>query len=58
MLKILFFIFTNLIQTEEKMHVQVTVRFPDYAFKENIHTYCFQEWDVFLIHLFNNRCKN
>ena len=38
MLKIvLFFIFPKLIQINEKMHVQVTVCFPDYAFNENIH---------------------
>ena len=54
----LFFIFTNLIQIEEKTHVQVTVRFPNFAFNENIHIYCFHEWDIFLIHLFNNRRKN
>ena len=37
MLKIaLFFISTNLIQIEGKMHMQVTICFPDYAFNENI----------------------
>ena len=36
MLKIvLFFIFTNLMQIEEKMLMPVTVCFPDYAFNEN-----------------------
>ena len=59
MLKIvLFFIFPKLIQINEKMYVQVTVCFPDYAFNENIHIYCFHEWDVFLIDLFNDRPKN
>ena len=33
--KLLFFIFTNLLQIKEKTHVPVTVRFPDYAFNEN-----------------------
>ena len=32
-----FFKFTNLIQTEKKTHVPVTVGFPDYAFNENMH---------------------
>ena len=50
--KLLFFIFTNLLQTKEKTHLPVTVRFPDYAFNENIHMYCFHKWDVFLIYLF------
>ena len=50
--QISFFISTNLIQIEEKTHVPVTVRFPGYAFYENIHIYRFQEWDVFLIYLF------
>ena len=50
------FIFINLIQIEEKTHV--AIRFPDYAFNENIHNmYCFHEWDVFLIHLFYDRTK-
>ena len=31
-----FLIFTNLIQIEEKMHMSVTVCFPDYALNENI----------------------
>ena len=48
----------GLIQIEEKTQVQVTVRSPDYAFNEIIHIYCFHEWDVFLIHLFNDRRKN
>ena len=34
------------------MHMPVTVCFIDYAFNENIHKYCFHEWDVFLIYLF------
>ena len=50
--KLLFFIFTNLLQIKEKTHVPVTVHFPDYAFNENIHMYCFHKWDVFLIYLF------
>ena len=50
--KLLFFIFTNLLQIEEKTHIPVTVCFPDYAFNENMHMYCFHEWDVFLIYLF------
>ena len=59
MLKIvLLFIFANLIQIEEETHLQVRVCFPDYAFYENIHTCSFHEWDVFLIHLFNDRHKN
>ena len=38
MLKIvLFFIFTDLIQIKEKMHVPVTARFPNHAFNENIY---------------------
>ena len=49
--KLLFFIFTNLIQIKEKTHVPVTVRFLDYAINENIHMYCIHEWDVFLIYL-------
>ena len=59
MLKVvLFFMFTNLIQIDEKTHVPVTVHFPDYAFYENIHNmYCFHEWDVFLMHL-PDRHKN
>ena len=53
------FIFTNLVQIEEKTHVPVTNRFPDYAFNENIHNMdCFHEWDVSLIHLFYDRHKN
>ena len=40
------------------MHVLVTVRFPDNAFNENIHMYCFHGWDVFLKHLLNARDKN
>ena len=36
----------------------VTVHFPDYDFNENIHIYCFHEWDVFLIHVFYDRHKN
>ena len=56
--KLLLFIFTNLIQIEEKTRVQVTVRFADYAFNENINIYCFHEWNVFLIHLFNDLRKN
>ena len=55
--KFLFFIFTNLIEIEEKTHMQVTVRFANYAFNENIDIYCFHKWDVFLIHLFNNMQK-
>ena len=56
MLKIvLFFIFTNLIQIEEKTHVPVTFHFPDYAFNENV--YWFHECDVFLIHLFYDTQK-
>ena len=55
---VLFLIFANLIQIEEKAHMQVTVCFANYAFNENIHIYCFHEWDVFLIHLFNDRLKN
>ena len=52
-------IFANIIQMEEKIHVPVTVCFPDYAFNENIHSmYLFHEWDVFLIHLFCDRHKN
>ena len=39
------------------MHMPVTVCFPDYALNENIHMYCFHEWDVFLIHLFYERQK-
>ena len=46
------FIFTNLIQVEEKTHVPVTVHFPNYAFNENMHMYCSHERDVFLIHFF------
>ena len=34
------------------MHMPVTVRFIDYIFNENIHKYCFHEWDVFQIYLF------
>ena len=46
-------------QIEEKTHVPVTVRFPDYACIENIHNmYWLHEWDVFLIHLFYDRHKN
>ena len=26
----------------------VTVRFPDYVFNEDIHMYCFHEWNVFI----------
>ena len=38
MLKIvLLFIFTNLIQIEEKRQEPVTFHFPDYVFNENIH---------------------
>ena len=38
MLKIvLLFIFTNLIQIKEKMHVPVTFHFPDYFLNENMH---------------------
>ena len=60
MLKIvLFFIFTNLIQIEEKTCVPVTVSFPNYAFNENRHNkYCFHKWDVFLIHLFMTNTKD
>ena len=36
----------------------MTACFPDYAFNENIHMYCFHEWDVFLIHLFYDHHKN
>ena len=50
--KSLFSIFTNLIQTEEKMHLPVAVCFSDCAFNEKIHKYCFHEWNVFLIYLF------
>ena len=53
------FIFTNVIQIEEKTHVPVIVRFPDYGFNENIHSvYWFYEWAVFLIHLFYDAHKN
>ena len=53
------FTFTNLIQVEEKALVPVTIRFPDYAFNENIHNmYCFQEWYVSLIHFFMTDTKN
>ena len=34
------------------MHVPMTFHFLDLAFNENIHIYCFHQWDVFLIHLF------
>ena len=52
------FIFTNIIQTKEKMHVPVTICFPGYALNYNIHNlYCFHEWDVSLIHLFCDRHK-
>ena len=52
------FIFTNLIQVEEKTDVPVTTGFPDYVFNENIHNmYCFHEWNVSLIHLFYVRHK-
>ena len=45
-------------QIEEKMHVPVTICFPDYAFNENIHNmYCSHEWDVSLIDLFYGRHK-
>ena len=46
-----FFFVYNLILIEEKMHVPVSVRFPDNAFNENMHMYCFHLWDVFLIYL-------
>ena len=46
------FIFINLIQIEEKVHLAATVRFLDYAFNENRHMYCFHKCDVFLMHLF------
>ena len=36
-------IFTNLTQIGEKMHMPVTVLFPDYAFNEIIHMYCFHK---------------
>ena len=45
------FAFTSLIQIEEKTHVPVTVRFPNYAFIENT------QWDVSLIHLFYDTQK-
>ena len=44
--------FTNLIQIEEKTQVPVTVYFHNYVFNENIHMYCFHEWEVFLIYIF------
>ena len=44
-------------QIEEKTHVQLTVRFADYAFNEIIDIYCFHKWDVFLIHPFNDTQK-
>ena len=50
-------VFTNSIRIEEKIHKPVTVRFSDYAFNENIHMYCFHEWDISLIHLFYDRQK-
>ena len=39
------------------MHVPVTVDFPNYASNENIHTYCFHEQDIFLIHIFYDTQK-
>ena len=42
MLKIVF-LFTVLAQIKEKMHMPVTVRFPDCTFNESTHMYCFQE---------------
>ena len=42
-----FFFVYNLILIEEKMHVPVSVRFPDNAFNENMHMYCFHIWDFF-----------
>ena len=51
------FLFTNLMQIKEKAHMPVTIRFPDYAFNENIHMYSFQEWNVSLIQLFYDRQK-
>ena len=41
-----FVLFSNLMQIDEKAHVPVTVRFPNYAFNENIHMYCFYKWYV------------
>ena len=43
------FIFTNLIQIQEKTHVPVTVRFPDYAFNENIYNVMMFIWNCLLI---------
>ena len=42
-----FFFVYNLILIEEKMHVPVSVRFPDNASNENMHMYCFHIWDFF-----------
>ena len=50
--KLFFYMFTNLIQIEEKTQVPVTVYFHNYVFNENIHMYCFHEWEVFLIYIF------
>ena len=50
-------IFKNLLQIEEKM--PVTVRFPSYAFNEDIHNmYQFHKWDVFLTQIFYDSHKN
>ena len=50
--KLFFYMFTNLIQIEEKTQVPVTVYFHNYVFNENIRMYCFHEWEVFLIYIF------
>ena len=52
------FIFPNLKQIEEKTHVPVTIRFPDYIFNKNIHSmYCFHGWDVSLTNFFYDTQK-
>ena len=46
-------------QIEEKIHVPVTILFPDYVFNENIHNMnCLHKWDVSLIHLFMTETKS
>ena len=54
MLKIvLLFIFTkNNIQIKEKIHVPVTILFPDYAFNGRMYMIEIHRWNVFLIILF------